>query len=678
MKKVLNALVLAFVSAALFAQAQTLSLQVLPALEIPLGSSAELYTGGGGSEAAVLYAPGSGTGLRLSGALGFRSLSSLASSSMSLASIAAGAGYQLGLGQRLLASADIRGGGYFGAYGSARGFGALASADLGFEFALSPGLSLGVGTTGSIFFAGTQALYTGMGLRFSASFAPGSGRGSQPRLEIMDPRLDPIFPVFFKWYDSNSAGSVVIVNKENRTVRNVKASIYIKEFMDAPKVFAEIPSLAKGESREVPVMALLTDRILGVTESTKVAAELSVSYELGDGTLKVMRAETARVLDRNAMTWSDDRRAASFVTARDPAVLSLAKGVAGAVRESGGVGGDLNLRIAMGMYQALGLYGIKYVVDPASSYADFSEQAGAVDFLQFPRQTLEYRSGDCDDLSILYAALMESVGIETAFVTVPGHILTAVALGMTPDEAERTFSRLDRYIVDKGTVYIPVETTMFGSGFNAAWAEGARQWRLAGTAAKLIPVHEAWKTYEAVGFRDEAPSFAYPQAKLVLASYRGELDRFVSDELTPQVARLQDAIRREGASSKNMNRLGVLYARYGKYDEAEAAFGKIVKKDDYLPAMLNLANLSLIKGDPKSASSWFSRALKKDPANKSALSGAAKTSSELGDEAAVKRYLVSLAALDPAAAAQLEGLASSAPVARAAAADEVLVVWSDE
>lgn len=88
----------------------------------------------------------------------------------------------------------------------------------------------------------------------------------------MDSRFDPIFPVFFKWYDSKPAGTVIISDKECRPIINVKASIFIREFMDAPKVFAEIPSLHRGESQEVSVLALLTDKVLGVTENTKVAA----------------------------------------------------------------------------------------------------------------------------------------------------------------------------------------------------------------------------------------------------------------------------------------------------------------------------------------------------------------------------------------------------------------------
>jgi tetratricopeptide (TPR) repeat protein len=608
-----------------------------------------------------------------------RALQSLADDPLVLASLSAGVGYQLGAGPRLAFIADLQGGAYFGTYGSARGFGPLVAADVGLAFALSPAFRLGLGASGSLFLSGSQPLYSGLGIHLSSSFTPGAARTSQPKLQIIDPRFEPVFPVFFKWYDSNPAGTVVIVNKENREIRNVKASIFVREFMDAPKVFAEIPVLAKGEAKEVPVQALLTDSVLGVTESTKVAAEIEVSYELGNGTLKAMRVETLRVLDRNAMSWADDQRAASFVTAKDPVILALAKDVAGAVREAGGAGSDLDLRIAMGIYQALGLYGMKYVIDPASSYADFSKDEASVDFLQFPRQSLQYRSGDCDDLTILYAALLESVGLETAFITVPGHILAAVALPMTPDEAERTFSRLDRYIVDKGKVYIPVETTIFSRGFNAAWAEGARQWRLAGTEARLIPVREAWKTYEAVGLREEAPNLAYPAARAVVASYKGELDRFVSDELVPQVARLQEEIKRSGASSRNLNRLGVLYARYGKYPEAEAEFQKVTRRnEEYVPTLVNLANIALIRGDAKAAAAFYDRALRKEPNNKVALAGVVRVRSELGDSAAAQNHLAKLQAVDPVAAASLAPLASGSAEGRASAGDSVRVSWSDE
>lgn len=301
-----------------------------------------------------------------------------------------------------------------------------------------------------------------------------------------------------------------------------------------------------------------------------------------------------------------------------------------------------------------------------------------MDFLQFPRQTLQYKSGDCDDLTILYAALMESVGIETAFITVPGHILAAVALPLTPHEAARTFYRKDSYIVDKGKVYIPVEATMFGKGFNAAWAEGARQWNLAGTSARLIPVREAWNIYEAVGLREDAPQLAFPSARTIDVSYNGELDKFVSGELVPQIAGLQAEMKRSGQTAKILNQLGVLYARYGKYTEAEVEFKKAIRIEEFLPALINMGNIGLVNMDQKTAASWYERALKKDPNSKIALRGAIQVYNKLGDTNTVNKHVARLQALDPGSASFISAIGASSTEGRALSPGEARINWSDE
>lgn len=657
--------------------AQTPTLVVSPFISLPLGDSVSLLSVGAGGRLDSIWGLGTGN-FEMKSSVAYLYSPTIAKTSLHSVQAMVGPAYRINIAQNLLLRGTVMAGGYFASYEGVTGGNLSIEAGMGADISLGSSLNFGVGTSFDILLSGSAPLLAGIGISIGASFTPGAAKSTQPKLQIIDPKFEPVFPVFFKWYDSNPAGTVVIVNKESRPIKNVKASIFIKEFMDAPKVFAEISSLGKGESRELPVLALLTDKVLGVTESTKVAAEITVSYDLADGTMKVMRADTIRILDRNAMTWADDQRAASFVTARDPVVLALAKDVAGAIREAGGVGTDLDLRIAMGIYQALGLHGVRYVIDPSSSYADFSKNETAVDFLQFPRQTLQYKAGDCDDLTILYTALLEAVGIETAFLTVPGHILAAVALPLTPDEAERTFSRLDRFIVDLGKVFIPIEATIFSKGFNAAWAEGARQWRLAGTQARIIPVREAWRNYEAVGLRDAPPSLSYPTARTVLASYKVELDRFILDELVPQVARLQEEIKRSGATSKNLNRLGVLYARYGKYPEAESEFQKVLKKDEYAPALINLANLAYLRGEIRPAALLYDRALKKDPKSKAALAGAIRVRGELGDLPEAQRLLAVLQSIDPIAAGSLSALVSPSSEGRASARDSQRLSWIEE
>ena len=62
------------------------------------------------------------------------------------------------------------------------------------------------------------------------------------------------------------------------------------------------------------------------------------------------------------------------------------------------------------MREALQLYGISYVIDPASPYAELSDQPQAVDFLQFPREAEDLFSR-IDELIVRDAAAVVSVQV---------------------------------------------------------------------------------------------------------------------------------------------------------------------------------------------------------------------------------------------------------------------------
>jgi hypothetical protein len=231
------------------------------------------------------------------------------------------------------------------------------------------------------------------------------------------------------------------------------------------------------------------------------------------------------VHNRNAMNWDDDRRAAAFVSPRDSSALHFARYVAG-VLDQGQTGNQINtntlnantsalnantnalnnaanvtptnVRIATAMFEALRLYGMNYVVDPASAYASLSEDASGLDSLNYPYQTIHYRSGDCDDLSILFCSLLEVVGIKTAFITIPGHIYMAFEVGDSNWRAgNANIIELDGNDGVRRR-WLPVEITVPGQGFAAAWRIGAREWRSGGAEAALYPIREAWELYPAV------------------------------------------------------------------------------------------------------------------------------------------------------------------------------------
>lgn len=63
-------------------------------------------------------------------------------------------------------------------------------------------------------------------------------------------------------------------------------------------------------------------------------------------------------------------------------------------------------------------------------------------FRQYPRETLQRKSGDCDDLVILYAAELESVGIRPRFIEMPDHILMMFAINGTRHLGTDTMNEL--------------------------------------------------------------------------------------------------------------------------------------------------------------------------------------------------------------------------------------------
>ena len=625
-------------------QYKDIKLNVTPGIELPFGplssSGEKMYTLGG-SAALTGDIPFSSNDLFFgTGMLDFSLISTTAETSISLVSLGAGAGVSYNPTTKLNLKLSASGGWGMGIYQGAVGSNPLAQLRGSASFKFSPSFSLGL----NVSYKYLYNIYNGLGVGLTVSFVPGS-QGGKSKLNIPEIRFDPVFPVFYSYYDENPLGVAVIQNHESGAIKDVRISLLVKQFMDSPKQCASIPEIAKGEEIRVPLLALFSEKILTITEGTKASADIIIQYDYMGTELTKTETATIQMYDRNAMTWDDDRKAASFVTAKDPVILRFAKSIAGETRSSGSNAINTNFRIAMGLFQALSLYGINYVVDPKTPYEDFSKNKFSLDYLQFPSQTLTYKAGDCDDLSILYTALLKSVGIEAAFVTIPGHIYAAVSLEMDPEQAKRTFLNSDDLILKESNTWLPVEITMIHEGFLKAWKKGAAEWRSAEGKQGFFPIDEAWKVYKPVGSPGgDVVDAVPPESEKLLASYTNELDTFIKREIEEQVAKIKGQIARSNNKDRYINRLGVLYARYGLYDEASTEFKKISTK--YVPAMTNLGNIYFQQPDFMSALSWYGKALDKDPENKTALLGAARANYEIENFGSVKMLYKKLEDVD--------------------------------
>jgi tetratricopeptide (TPR) repeat protein len=501
-------------------------------------------------------------------------------------------------------------------------------------------------------------------------------------LVIEDVSINGIFPIFHTYYDDHPVGTLTLTNSEYSPLTNITVSFVIRQYMDAPKECATLATLGAGEQKKVDVYALFKNTMLDITQATKVAGEITVSYSLAGKQSTASKVETVRIYDRNAMTWDDDRKAAAFVTPKEPAVLIFSNNVNALLKGKLNRAIDRNLQIAIALHDALRLYGISYVSNPLTPYAVTSKDTSVVDTLKFPRQTFEYRSGDCSDLSILYSALLESVQIETAFITIPGHIFMALALQRTPEEIRRSFTQTDELIFRNDKVWVPIEVTERDKSFMGAWQEGAKEWRdnLSKSQAGFYPVREAWATYEPVGLPGSGSPPALPDASQLVKDFRGDVTALVDREIFSRVAELQAAIAKSQESPKTINVLGVLYARYDLVEKAEREFKRSVAKSEFGPALVNLGNLSYMSGDMDTALVFYNRAYKKDPKSPAALLGIARASHEIENYATVKKAFAELKTVDPDLASRFAYLELKGEEAtRAAEISEVkgIVIWQE-
>ena len=657
-----------------------LSLQLTPGANLPLGTPASVFRIGGGAELAGIYSMPFAPFLVARGSVDFSLVPTTGAANMSLITAAAGVGASLDIASRLNLQASVSGGWGQAIYQGQTGGSAFVAGEAAAAFLLSPSFGLGIGASYRHYFSQPTPFYQAVRVNLGTVFRLGAG-SRKPRLQIPEIRFDPLFPAFYKYYNNNRVGTAVIRNEEQGAIRDVKVSFFVGQYMDKPKASAVIPELKKGERRDVDLFALFTNQVLTITEGTQVNAVVRVDYRYADTDLTLERSETLRMYDRNAMTWDDDRRAAAFVTAKDPEVLRFSKRVEGLVREQGSTAVNLTFRKALGIFEALGLYGMVYAVDPKTPYAELSKSDVALDYLQFPAQSLGYKAGDCDDLSILYCALLESVAVETAFITTPGHIYAAFSLGATPDEAKELFLNPGDLIYVGQQSWVPVEITMVSSGFLDAWARGAKEWREAKTEGKaaLYPIHEAWGVFEPVGLPEASAAVSPPPESEVLSRYGRTLNRFVEREIAPKVADLQEKIRSSGEDPKQVNKLGVLYAQYGLVDKAIEQFERASTRQ-YVLAYANLGNCYLLQKKLDKALESFQRAEKTRPEDVNVLVGLAKVRYEREEPAEVRALYDRIQRRDPDVAQRFAYLVGgSGEAARASAAVmEQTVLWARE
>jgi len=322
-------------------------------------------------------------------------------------------------------------------------------------------------------------------------------------LTVQNFKAGEIYPSLLPYYRKNGIGSLEIVNSSSGKMKDIEITFRIGSKVSS---MIKVPELIPGKNRTVQI---IPDIIPHDTAYSQLKAVIVYKTEASYGKKEVYAPLI--IHKQNAINWKNPESLVSFIDSGNNIIRGLATKAISFSEDKKNVVTKKLTDAAM-IYSAIWSGNFKYVDDPVhTSFTD------SFDTVSYPVDTLNQMSGDCDDLTVLLASFFESVGIATAVIITPGHVLLGVESGALAgghilfDLPESMFVEVD------GALFIPIETTIPGKNFGDAWLKGANAVKEAGKDLYSFRVRQAWKTYPPTGTQKGVtiPEINRPDIKVI-------------------------------------------------------------------------------------------------------------------------------------------------------------------
>ena len=430
---------------------------------------------------------------------------------------------------------------------------------------------------------------------------PDSPKAEIKSIKFNDVEINPLFASMQSYYVSNPIGKVSISNSESYSLSELSISFMQTGYMDNPTVSAELPDIGPGETEELDLFATFNDQVF-LTEGVKpLTGEVTVKYNSRGRDVVQNISVSYDLHDKEAMTWDDDKKVGAFITPKDSALRNYTSFLRQTSRDLVNSGLSETLQIAMQVYYGLTEIGCLYQRDPTSPFDAAQENAQIVDAISLPRNTLKRATGDCDDLTVLFCSLLETAGIETAFITVPGHIYAAFNTKVPAKDYKQIHPSKEMSLNINGDLWVPVEITMIGqAGFTKAWRLGVEEFTMYEndqSQRALIKTSEAQEIYRPVGLTETDLGLQYGDKTKINNDFYNEVENLVAIIIDDYS---KDA--NEKGNKGSYNKLGLVCAKFGNFDKAESAFNTALSLDrNYLPPKINLGNVFYMKEEYQNA-----------------------------------------------------------------------------
>lgn len=456
-----------------------------------------------------------------------------------------------------------------------------------------------------------DGLYFGIGASLSLRLGedPDTDSAIIRSIRFTEPQIAPLFAAMQSYYTQNPIGKVVLTNTEKYPLHDVEVTFFQPGYMDSPTPALSLPTIGPGESITAAFPAVFNGNVFETEGVTPLTGTVQVLYRARGRSVKQTLSIPYDLHDKTALIWDNDQKMGAFITPADSGLREFASTLRRIHRDEVIPGFSEEVQFALQAYNALTEMGMLYQPDPSTAFAQVQGNSQSVDSISLPRETLDRITGDCDDLTALFCTLMETVNIETAFVTTPGHIFAGFNTGVEPREYRKLHPERSMTLAVDGELWVLIEVTMIGKAdFLKAWRTGMQEFRSYVSEPEkrgFYSTAEAQKLFRPIGLKQNNREYEPGDPARLIQGYRDTMT-----DITGQILEEYRRAAEESGRSRVYIRYGIQAAELRRLDTAEQAFRTaLVSTRNPLPARVNLGALLFLREKYGEAATVFEAVL---------------------------------------------------------------------